>query len=413
MPGVGHGPAAGRANFGRHADRAEPGASAPKIDWAGAPDCQAKLGLLAEAARSGQWDSNEPAPIAVALPGRADQRDWLAPPSVTVIADLPLELHERVDPALHQVPCVLMVEPPQDQHAAQRLIGRETVRSVYESGVRSEHNPDYDAAQLRVRQAERVSKEETPDIVSVGDPMLDLFGALVGGVIAGFSQGSGERELDNAMTVLAETPRSLNRPVYRPYQFERETVLAGREATVSIALADRANRRLWQAQLHRRERRQFEILEGLDPRDRDFEQHSTASVTRDDFERWQREPPQLQLSAIVAALREAPPAPPTESVIAAIERLDGRSLAAEPPAIDPAGAPPEPVPSRSQPSREPADLDRRTAPPAGPSDLVAAADPHGEAVAKAVKASARSRRDAHAGRRSARSERAAGHQRRP
>ncbi len=258
-------------------------------------------------------------------------------------ADLPLEIHERTDPANLDPPCLLLVEAARDQRVGQRLISRETVRSLYESGVQSERNPEYDAAQVRVRQAERATKEKTPGILTVGDPLLDLVGLLVGGIISGFSQGSRERELDQATTALAATPRSLNQPVYRPYQFERQTFLAGKEATIPVALVDRANRRLWRAQLHRRERRQFEILDGLDPRDRDYEKLNAASVTRHDFERWQREPPQLQLSAIVTALREAGPAPATDTMTAAIDQLEAAPPASEAGPSGPVGPPPGPA----------------------------------------------------------------------
>ena len=186
--------------------------------------------------QAGRWRADERPPIAVVLPGRADQADWLAPPSVTVAADLPLELHERTDPANLDPPCLLMVEPARDLRIGQRLIGRETVRSLYESGVRSERNPEYDAAQVRVRKAERATKEK-PGILSVGDPLIDLVGLFVGGVISGFSQGGRERELDEATTALAATPRSLDQPEYRPYQFERQTILAGREATIPVVLS--------------------------------------------------------------------------------------------------------------------------------------------------------------------------------
>ena len=245
---------------------------------------------------AGHWRPDERAPIAVVLPGPADRLDWLASSSVTMAADLPLEVHQRTDPAIPAAPCLLIVDPARDQKVGQRLIGQETVRSLYESGTRSERNPEYDAAQLRVRQAERAADEKGPGVLRVGDPLLDLFGLLVGGVISGFSQGGREREVDDAMSTLAATPRSVEQPVYRPYQFERQTILAGKEATVPVALVDRANQRLWRAQLHRRERRQFEILDGLDPRDRDYEKYSSASISRQDFERWQNEPPELELS---------------------------------------------------------------------------------------------------------------------
>jgi hypothetical protein len=315
----------------------------PAIDWTKAPDCQAKLDLLAKTVRAGHWRSDEQAPIAVVLPETAAQLDWLAAPSVTVAADLPLEVHKRADPAVRQTDCLLLVEPARDQRVGQRLIGQETVRSLYESGVRSARNPEYDAAQVRVRQAERAAKEKTPGILRVGDPLLDMFGLLVGGAISGFSRGSQEREVEQATTALANTPRLIEQPIYRPYQYERRTILAGKQATIPVALVDRANGRLWQAAVHQREWRQFDILEGLDPRDRDYTKRSAGSISQYDFEAWQHEPPQLQLSAIVEALRDARLADGAESVTAALDRLEAAPVAPEPGMVGPIGPSPEPA----------------------------------------------------------------------
>jgi hypothetical protein len=86
------------------------------------------------------------------------------------------------------------------------------------------------------------------------------------------------------------------------------TVRAGKEATIPIALLDRTSGRVWRAELRQRERRELAVIDGLDPRDRDYEARRAASLTRDEFERWQREPPRLELSALAASLRAASPA---------------------------------------------------------------------------------------------------------
>ena len=226
------------------------------------------------------------------------------------------------------------------------------MRSLYQNGLRSERNPDYDAAQLRVRQAEREAKEDGPDILKVGDPMLDVFGLLIGGVLSGFSQGSSERELDEALSELAATPRSRDRALYRPYEFEQTTVVAGKEATIPVALLDRASGRLWRAELRQRERREIAIIEGLDPRDRDYEKHSAASMTRHDFERWQRDPPQLQLSAIAAALREGAPAPEqdTQAVVALATQLEPDAAPSDREQLQPLGLEPPNASSSRPPS---------------------------------------------------------------
>jgi S1-C subfamily serine protease len=322
----------------------------PPIAWAAARDCQSKLALLDEAARAGRLGPAERPPFAVVLPGVSGSLDWLAPPSVTVTADLPLEVHEHRDAGRLTAPCLLLIEPARDQRVGHRLVGRGLVRSLYQNGLRSERNPDYDAAQLRVRQAEREAKEDGPDILKVGDPMLDVFGLLIGGVLSGFSQGSSERALDEALSELAATPRSRDRALYRPYEFEQTTVVAGKEATIPVALLDRMSGRLWRAELRQRERREIAIIEGLDPRDRDYEKHSAASMTRHDFERWQRDPPQLQLSAIAAALREGAPAPEqdTQAVVALATQLEPDAAPSDREQLQPLGLEP-PNASSSRP----------------------------------------------------------------
>lgn len=108
--------------------------------------------------------------------------------------------------------------------------------------------------------------------------------------------------MDEALTALKETPRSRDRPVYSAYEFERSTVRAGKEATIPIALRDLRRGQIWRTQLRQREMRQFAVVEGLDPRDRDYEQHRAGAFSWEEFEHWQRQPPQLPVSALVAAL---------------------------------------------------------------------------------------------------------------
>lgn len=328
-------------------------APVPEVAWASAPDCRAKLELVEEAARSGRLAAGERLPVVVVLPEQPD--DWLAAPKVTFATDLPLAVHARSELAQLDAPCVLLVDQPRDQQAEHRIVARDTVRSFYQSGLRSERNPEYDLAQLRVRKAERETKDTGLDILTVGDPMLDLVGTLVGSLVSGFSEGQDERELEEAMVELTSTPRSLDRPVYRAYELEQMTVRARKEATIPIALLDRASGRVWRAELRQHERREFAIIDGLDPRDRDYEARRAASMTREEFERWQRAPPRLQLSALAAALhdgtapaqrsRVATPAPapagPGTAIVAIPDRrgqlADGADAALALPA-----APPEP-----------------------------------------------------------------------
>jgi hypothetical protein len=284
-------------------DRSSAGATVP-INWASADDCLGQLRLLHAAAAQGRLEAAHAPPFAIVSATPATSLEWIRAPTVPLVLDLPLDAYEDQGAAAAAAPCLLLVEQPSDLRAGHRVIDFQNVASLYQNGVRSEKNPDYDAAQARLREAERESRNGGPDILRVGDPMLDLVGLLVGGVIATFSHlGSGD-DLDEALTALKETPRSRDRPVYRAYEFERSTVRAGKEATIPIALRDLRHGHVWRTQLRQREMRQFSVVEGLDARDRDYEQHRAGAFSWEEFDHWQRQPPQLPVSALVAALVE-------------------------------------------------------------------------------------------------------------
>jgi hypothetical protein len=278
------------------------GSPVTPIDWAGAGDCLDQLRLMRTTAQNGRLEKAHAPPFAVVLVTPTTSLDWVSAATVPLVADLPLESYEDQAAAAGAAPCLLLVEQPSDLRAAHRVVDFQNVASLYQTGVRTERNPDYDAAQASLKEAQRESKRRGPSILQVGDPMLDLIGMLVGGVIATFDQFGSNSDLDEKLAAMKETPRSQDRPVYRAYEFERSTVRAGKEATIPIALRDVKRDRIWRAQLRQREMRQFSVVEGLDPRDRDYEQHRAGAFSWEEFDHWQGEPPQLPYSALIAAL---------------------------------------------------------------------------------------------------------------
>jgi hypothetical protein len=277
-----------------------PGSAYAPIDW-GRGDCLSQLRALQQAASEGRLGPDERPPFAVELV--AAPGDWLdAVPPLPIEADLPIAIDDVAG-----APCVLRIGPTRDQSAAHRAVDIEDVRSAYQSGLRSERNPDYDAAQLAHREA-RDDAEGSQRVVRVGDPLLDLVGTTVGGLIGTFDRRSREQEVEDAAAALAATPRSRDRPVYRPYSFERVVVRAQKQAVVPVALLDARGRELRATELRQRERRELFVLRGLDPRDRDYEQHRSSSMTRADLARWERTPPALRLSSVAIALTEGAPA---------------------------------------------------------------------------------------------------------
>jgi Trypsin-like peptidase domain len=276
------------------------GAGAP-IDWSQG-DCLSQLRSLQQAASDGRLSADDRPPFAVQLV--AAPGNWLdAVPQLPIETDLPLALEDAG--AAAEARCLIRIGPAHGQSAAHRAVDVQDVQSAYQSALRSERNPDYDAAQLAHREAKE-NAEGRHQLVRVGDPLLDLIGTTVGGLIGTVDRRVREHEVDDAAAELAATPRSLDRPVYRPYSFERIVVRAQKQAVVPIALLDASGRELRRIELRQSERREFFVLQGLDPRDRDYEQHRSSSMTRADLARWTRTPPALRLSSVAIALTEGP-----------------------------------------------------------------------------------------------------------
>jgi hypothetical protein len=276
------------------------------IDWSQG-DCLSQLRLLQQAASDGRLGPDEQPPFAVQLV--AAPGDWLdAVPQLPIETDLPLAIDDA-GPA-GGARCVLRIGPARNQSAAHRAVDVQDVRSAYQSALRSERNPEYDAAQLAHREAKDDAKG-SHRVVRVGDPLLDLVGTTVGGLIGTLDRRARQHEVDDAAGELATTPRSRDRPVYRPYSFERVVVRAQKQAVVPVALLDSSGRKLRATELRQHERRELFVLRGLDPRDRDYEQHRSSSMTRADLARWARTPPALRLSSVAIALTEGAPAAET------------------------------------------------------------------------------------------------------
>jgi len=273
------------------------------IDWSHG-DCLSQLRTLQQVARDGRLGPNDRPPFVVDLV--APTGSWLdGVPDIPIEVDLPLAVVATGPP--DGARCVLRIGPAHGQTAAHRAVDLQDVHSAYQSSLRSERNPEYDAAQLSHRRAKDRAKSRQK-VMRTGDPLLDLIGSAVGGAIATFDQHVRGQALDSAAADIAATPRSRDKPVYRDYSFERVVVRAQKQALVPVALLDAAGRTLQATELRQSERREFFVLRGLDPRDRDYEQHRATSMTQADLARWTRTPPALRLSSVAIALTEGPPA---------------------------------------------------------------------------------------------------------
>ncbi len=267
-----------------------------EVDWAAASDCPGKLRLLRVALAEGRITGLEGTPFAlVSNDGWSARERW---PTMGRLADGGGAI---VSPEA-AARCVIRLAPATDSRSDHQILDREQVHSEYRSGSRMEKNPAYEVAQARLRQAERAAKPVKSSVIKVGDPLIDLVGTLIGGALTGIGQWGAGDDLEAAIDQLAATPRSIEQPSFRTYQFERSRVRASREATVPIILTDRELQLSWRTRLRRREVREFSVLVGLDRQDRAYDDHRQTGITERDLRRWQTEIPTPPLEDIVASL---------------------------------------------------------------------------------------------------------------
>lgn len=295
----------------------------PTFDWAGARDCLGMLSVLKAGLDDGRILDLDDTPFLligegpVAVGGRRSAFGGST------------DAHAGVASAQSEARCVLRVGRASDQQSDHKVLGREQMRSRYQSGTRAEKNPAYDVAKTRLRKAEKDAKPGKSSIVKVGDPLLDLVGIVVGGALTGLGQWGAGDQLEEALDELMATPPSIDHPVYKSYHFERARVRASREATVPVTLTDRRLRQSWQASMRRLENRDLFVLTGLDRQDEAYARHSEGSVTEDGLQQWLAEAPSPSLNEIAAILLDRSSQAPIDRVA-----LSGHDVEAPAPISD-------------------------------------------------------------------------------
>lgn len=288
-------------------DRAAAQADVVEVDWRSIGDCRAQLRELVRIHERGGVPEPDDLPFALAV-GPVIDRVRFAPPSIPVDDDLPIPINP---PHVASAPCLIRVARPEQVEAHWQVVGQEAVASEYQSGVRREDNPEYEILKLRAKQAERDLDDAELSIWQGGiDPLADLVGLLVGSLATGFGEASSERELNEVLMELAKTPRKIDEPVYHTYHFERQVIDAVKQAEIPVEMVDRRGGGVAATVLRQTERRRFYIPTGLHARDRHYMQHRATSITADGLDRWERSPPPLRASEIVAVLLAAPAAYP-------------------------------------------------------------------------------------------------------
>lgn len=191
-----------------------------------------------------------------------------------VVRDLPVPITDRLT---GEAPCLLLFDRAATTAAGpRRPVAHELVRSAYRRGTRRTANAEHEELKRAVREVER---ERQPDIIATGDPGVDLIGLVAGGVLSGIDLFRRRGEAEELRGALADTPASLEEPIWEPYSYSVTTFEASRTGPLRAALVDRAQGRSWSIDLSVREARTFRVASGRHVKDRAVLEGADATIS--------------------------------------------------------------------------------------------------------------------------------------
>jgi hypothetical protein len=293
--------------------------SAAVAAWPEVPSCGELVRTLAA------WDARDvrnldpmTAPVVVASLG-ADP--------LPVRADLPIP--EVASAAVAASPCAILVGAAVAlPAAADSAAERRTVHSAYPTGTKRRRNPEHQALE-RELSATRRGAETDVDILSTGDPLLDLIGTVAGGVIGGIGAAAKRSDIRAVETALADTPAFIEDPILTPYRYELIELEAERRLAVPVALYDRGLGATLETTVTLAERRRFAVGDGRHPKDVESGHATdTTPITTAELAAWRRAKPPIATSMLLTHLAAVEPAAVTEQ--ASLPTLMARLGAPEP-----------------------------------------------------------------------------------
>lgn len=169
--------------------------------------------------------------------------------------------------------------------ASRRVLNLKPVMSTVLTGYSKTENPQYRTAEQNVEIAKINFNQAS--IQASGYHGAGLAGAF-SQMISGIAQGSARDKLQQAMKSLANTPKTLDEPVYQKYAYKKATIQARKAMTVHYYVIDRRQRTYFKSTFDVNEEKRFNVaynIEANDPKKTDHAQAHDTEKDVDDFEK--------------------------------------------------------------------------------------------------------------------------------
>ena len=178
------------------------------------------------------------------------------------------------------------------------------VSSKFQSGTTSEANPDYNLAQAQLNQAQinfgNVQRQANYNASTCyGWGCVAIAAANVIGISAAKSK------VNEAMQQLTNTPMTITKPVYTPYQFNKAAIDAAKVATVNYYLIDKIDKSFIRGTIDIRETKSFIVAYGIHSEDPDQSSYLSSIDSEDKVIEFEKAPVTICLSKILSQFNNA------------------------------------------------------------------------------------------------------------
>jgi serine protease Do len=200
------------------------------------------------------------------------------------------------------------------------------VISKYQSGTISEPNPDYDMARIKVNQAQ-MNLSNTQRQANYNASTCQGWGCLAIAAANIIALATAQDKLKVATQEFSNTPVSITKPVYVPYQFNKAPIDAAKVATVNYYVIDKIGNSFIRKTVDIRETKSFVVAYGLHGEDANKSTFLSSTDSEDKVIEFEKAPVTIPLSKIIAEFSNVEPRPLLSLQKIRSEMLDDKNRA--------------------------------------------------------------------------------------
>lgn len=204
----------------------------------------------------------------------------------------------------NKVDAVFLLEV-QNARLNREITSHEKVRSEYRSGTRTDPNPDYELAKVAVTQAQLGVQQAAYRSASTDARYCQgagCWGKLIAQIANAAAEAAAEEKLQQAMTQLANTPMTIDKPIYSPYSFTKNRLSVKKETSIRLHVFDRLANGYYQKAFAINQEKGFSVIYGLHENERNPEAQRSGTVNESDVVDFEEKPIEWKLSKIIDQL---------------------------------------------------------------------------------------------------------------